>query len=136
MKKYILFYGLLAFSLLMLFQLSSMAIFQVGASRDWILMLVAVVSIAIGISFSKKKSAEPEVQKHEQLVPYSDSGLTEREYEVLCLLHEGLSNKEVANKLFISENTVKTHVSNLFVKLDARRRTQAIKKAKDLNIIT
>ncbi len=136
MKKYILFYGLLAFSLLMLFQLSSMAILQVGASRDWILMLVAVVSIAIGIFFSKKQSTEPEVQKHVQLVPYSDSGLTEREYEVLCLLNEGLSNKEVANKLFISENTVKTHVSNLLVKLDARRRTQAIKKAKDLNIIT
>ncbi len=137
MKKYILFYGLLAFSLLMLFQLSSMAIFKIGASSDWLLLLVAAVSIGIGIYFTKGKSQKeiPEEELINELAHFADIGLTEREYEVLCLLNQGLSNKEVAEKLFISENTVKTHVSNLLVKLDAKRRTQAIKNAKDLNII-
>ncbi len=139
MKKYVLFYGLLAFSMLMLFQLSSLAIFKVGASRDWILLVVAVVSIGIGIFYSKAQSSKnqiAEVSDTENLVHYSNSGLTEREYEVLELLNLGFSNKEVGEKLFISENTVKTHVSNLLLKLNAKRRTQAIKNAKDLKIIS
>ena len=62
-------------------------------------------------------------------------GLSKRELEVLNLMTAGLSNEEIAGKLFISLNTVKTHSSNLFVKLDVKRRTQAIEKARRLNII-
>ncbi|WP_298550235.1 LuxR C-terminal-related transcriptional regulator [uncultured Algibacter sp.] len=47
----------------------------------------------------------------------------------------GLSNQEIAEKLFVSESTIKTHVSNLLIKLDAKRRTQAIQISKSLNII-
>ena len=61
--------------------------------------------------------------------------VSKREMEVLALIAEGLSNQEIAEKLFISESTIKTHVSNLFVKLDVKRRTQAVSKAKELNII-
>jgi DNA-binding CsgD family transcriptional regulator len=63
-------------------------------------------------------------------------GISARELEVLHLVAEGLSNQEIADKLFVSLNTVKTHTSNLFLKLEASRRTQAIQKAKSLRIIS
>lgn len=62
-------------------------------------------------------------------------GLTSREFEVLQCIAAGLSNQEIAEKLFLSLNTVKTHTSNLFAKLDVQRRTQAVQKAKELGII-
>jgi DNA-binding CsgD family transcriptional regulator len=62
-------------------------------------------------------------------------GISKREYEVLELIAQGLSNQEIADRLFVSTSTVKTHVSNVLAKLDARRRTQAIQRAKELHII-
>lgn len=62
-------------------------------------------------------------------------GISKREHEVLELIASGLSNQEIADKLFVSINTVKTHSSNLFLKLEASRRTQAIQKAKELRLI-
>ena len=62
-------------------------------------------------------------------------GISNRELDVLNLMATGLSNEEIAGKLFISLNTVKTHSSNIFLKLDVKRRTQAVEKAKRLNII-
>ena len=62
-------------------------------------------------------------------------GVSDRELEVLALLAAGRSNKEIANQLELSPNTVKTHVANLFEKLEARRRTQAISRARELGII-
>lgn len=62
-------------------------------------------------------------------------GISKREHEVLELIAKGHSNQEVADKLYVSVNTVKTHLSNLFLKLDAARRTQAIQKAKELRLI-
>jgi NarL family two-component system response regulator LiaR len=62
-------------------------------------------------------------------------GLSARELEVLRLMAEGLSNQEIASRLFVSLNTIKTHSANIFEKLDVRRRTQAVDKAKKLNII-
>lgn len=61
--------------------------------------------------------------------------LSSREYEVLQLLSRGCSNADIADKLFLSLSTVKTHVSNLFFKMDVKSRTQAIEKAKRLKII-
>lgn len=65
----------------------------------------------------------------------SRSGISKRELEVLQLIARGLSNQEIADHLFVSLNTVKTHSSNLFLKLDVKRRTQAIEKAKRLSLI-
>jgi NarL family two-component system response regulator LiaR len=61
--------------------------------------------------------------------------ISKRELEVLQLMAEGLSNQEIAGRLFVSLNTIKTHTSNLFEKLEAGRRTQAIEKAKRLSLI-
>src|SRR5690606_933241 len=61
--------------------------------------------------------------------------LSNREYEVLQLLAKGYSNKDISEQLFLSESTIKTHVSNLFFKMDVKNRTQATEKAKRLKII-
>ena len=61
--------------------------------------------------------------------------LSKRELEILSLLAQGNSNQEIAAKLFVSLSTVKTHIQNLFEKLDVKRRTQAVEKAKRLNLI-
>jgi NarL family two-component system response regulator LiaR len=62
-------------------------------------------------------------------------GLTPRELEILELIAAGLSNREIAERVHVSENTVKTHSSRVFDKLGARRRTQAVQVAKDLRLI-
>jgi DNA-binding CsgD family transcriptional regulator len=62
-------------------------------------------------------------------------GITPRELEILGLIAAGLSNREIAEKLFVSENTVKTHSSRLFGKLNARRRTEAVRIAKSAGLI-
>lgn len=61
--------------------------------------------------------------------------LSKRELEILNLLAQGHSNREIGETLFVSLSTVKTHIQNLFEKLDVKRRTQAIEKAKRLNLI-
>lgn len=62
--------------------------------------------------------------------------LSARESEVLLLIAEGLTNRQIAERLFVSENTVKTHVNNIYAKLEVNRRTQAVARAKVLGIIT
>lgn len=62
-------------------------------------------------------------------------GITEREFEVLGLLAAGRSNKEIAQRLSVSPNTVKTHIARLFEKLEAARRTEAVLKARELGLI-
>ena len=62
-------------------------------------------------------------------------GISDRELEVLALLAAGGSNKEIARRLAVSPNTVKTHLTKLFAKLEARRRTEAIQRARELGMI-
>lgn len=62
-------------------------------------------------------------------------GISQREMEVLNLIAEGAANQEIADRLFVSLNTVKTHTSRLFEKLDVKRRTQAVEKARRLRLI-
>ena len=61
--------------------------------------------------------------------------LSKRELEILNLLAQGHSNQEIAAKLFVSLSTVKTHIQNIFEKLDVKRRIQAVEKARNLNLI-
>jgi ATP/maltotriose-dependent transcriptional regulator MalT len=77
-------------------------------------------------------SAEPFVpveSKREEL------GITRREFEVLELIAQGMSNREIAGKLYVSENTVKTHSSRVLDKLGAKRRTQAVQLGKELGLL-
>ena len=77
-------------------------------------------------------SAEPFTVNEEQ---QKQLGITKRELEILELIAQGLSNREIADKLFVSENTVKTHSSRLFDKLSAKRRTQAVQIGKEIGLI-
>lgn len=75
------------------------------------------------------QTAEVDEQLREKL------GISKREFEILELMSHGHSNQEIADKLFVSVSTVKTHTSNIFLKLDVKRRTAAVKKAQDLHLI-
>jgi NarL family two-component system response regulator LiaR len=75
----------------------------------------------------------PDFKLNEQVV--AQLRISKRELEVLQLMAGGLSNQEIAERLFVSLNTIKTHTSNLFEKLEVGRRTQAIEKAKRLSLI-
>lgn len=79
------------------------------------------------------------VNKEETFIPdkaiIEQLNLSKRELDVLTLMAGGLSNQEIASRLFVSLNTVKTHTSNLFEKMDVKRRTQAVDAAKRLHII-
>ncbi len=136
MRKTVGVFGLLALALLLLFKLSQYAIFSGDLKTEWAIAIVAVIFFIVGIYINKKSLANrPERQQPIDTKKIADLGLSKREYEVLQEISRGLSNKEIGEKLFLSESTIKTHVSNLLVKLDARRRTQAVQIAKELNII-
>jgi DNA-binding CsgD family transcriptional regulator len=106
--------------------------------------LFAGLGIWLGLKLTKKKEV---VVVKEVSVPAAtqsfslneerlkDLGITKRELEILALIAQGLSNREIADKLFVSENTVKTHSSRLFDKLRARRRTQAVQIGKEMGLI-
>lgn len=100
--------------------------------------LIALLFLGIGIWAGQKLSASPN-KKRDEFHPNTKAlaylGISERELEVLELLSEGYSNQQIADRLYISIHTVKTHVSNLLAKLEADRRTQAVNKAKSLNLI-
>ena len=103
---------------------------------EFVIARSAIVFFIIGIQINKKslhKSTYPSEEINHQKI--KDLEITSPEYEVFQAISEGLSNKEIANKLFLSESTIKTHVSNLLVKLNAKRRTQALQIAKDFQII-
>ncbi|OYU55910.1 MAG: helix-turn-helix transcriptional regulator [Chitinophagaceae bacterium BSSC1] len=111
-----------------------------------IALLFTALGIWLALKLSKPKlqtvviEKEVYVQKPDPgFVPdeiqLTKMGISKREWEVLTLMSQGLSNQEIANQLFVSLNTVKTHGSNLFLKLDVKRRTQAIEKAKRMGMI-
>lgn len=81
----------------------------------------------------KEIAVEPDFSLNEEAV--RKTGISKRELEVLALMADGLSNQEIADKLFVSLNTVKTHSSRLFEKLGVKRRTQAVERGKSLRII-
>lgn len=103
-----------------------------------------VLGIWVATQLAKPKIQTVIVEKEVYLPPSDDFTineveleklkLTSREYEVLQLLTQGCSNAEIAERLFLSLSTVKTHVSNLFVKMEVKNRTQAVEKANRLKI--
>jgi len=136
MKKTIFVFGLLILALLLLFQFSKYTLISGDSQIEYIMAFVALAFLGIGLFINKRTQKQTELTKQEiDLNKVEELGLSKREYEVLQEVALGLSNQEIAYKLFVSESTIKTHVSNLLVKLDAKRRTQAIQISKSLNII-
>ncbi|HPF10459.1 MAG TPA: LuxR C-terminal-related transcriptional regulator [Flavobacteriaceae bacterium] len=136
MKKTILTFSGIIFGVLALFQLSHYQITYSHLYSEVVVAIVAVVFLLMGLFIAKKKrqtaNEVPSTIDHHKI---ENLGISKREYEILQKISEGLSNKEIGARLFVSEHTVKTHVSNLFQKLEVKRRTQAVQKAKELNII-
>ena len=136
MKKTIVVFALLILALLLLFQIGKYAVVSGDLNTEIVLATIAIVLFFVGIYINKKslqKSKEHSAEINHKKI--KELEITTREYEVLQAISEGLSNKEIADKLFLSESTIKTHVSNVLVKLNAKRRTQAIQIAKGFHII-
>ena len=140
MKQVIIGFGLLITALLILFRVASVYHLYNDIGDDvWIAgfsLLFLVIGILLSRQLFLKKvivtQAAPASINHEQLLK---EGISKREAEILLLMHDGLSNQQIADKLFISENTIKKHISNIFQKLQVERRTEAVKKALELSII-
>lgn len=139
MKRTVILYGLVLASLVFLLKYFEYRLIVRDLSMEFYVGLVALVFTGLGIWAGLKLTRQriitvgPEfILNQSELIQL---GISKREHEVLALMAQGLSNQEIADKLFVSLNTVKTHSSNLFVKLNASRRTQAIQKAKELRLI-
>ena len=103
---------------------------------DVYLFLVASAFLVLGIVLGVRVFARPApVAFDGNPQARAALGLSEREHEVLHELAAGHSNKEIAANLHVSPNTIKTHVARLFEKLDAKRRTEAIRRARELGIV-
>ena len=108
-----------------------------------IALVFAILGIWLGVRLTRKKETiivkEVAVANSQPFTVNEDKlrelAITKRELEILELIAKGLSNREIAEKLFVSENTVKTHSSRLFDKLSAKRRTQAVQIGKELGLI-
>jgi len=145
MKRHILIYGLLGGALIFLLKWSEYRFLVVEHSLEIYGGLVAATFAALGIWLGLKLTRPREVVVVKEVPsggPFVlNSGMVEqlaitpRELEILDLIAQGLSNREIAGKLFVSENTVKTHSSRLFDKLGARRRTQAVQLGKTNGLI-
>ena len=135
MKKTILVFSILIIALLVLFQLGKYNMMYGNLEIEMVVAIIAVIFFFIGIYINKrslhKESSSYEIDRER----IKTLEISDREYEVLQLINKGLSNKEIGESLFLSESTIKTHVSSLLVKLNAKRRTQAVQIAKDYKII-
>ena len=139
LRKSIILYGLAMAVLMGILKFAEYRFFVRDLSLELYLGLVAVLFIVLGVWVGRRLT-RVKIINAESAFTVDDAalkklGITKREYEVLGLIAQGLSNNEIADKLFVSTSTVKTHTSNLFMKLDASRRTQALQRAKELQII-
>ncbi len=139
MKKTIFLYGLALAVLILIMRMIEYRFLVRDLTLEFYVGTLAIfftaLGIWVGLRFTRKKVVviRPEFQFNEK--EQLQRGISKRELEVLELMAQGLANQEIADKLFVSLNTVKTHSSNLFSKLEVSRRTQAIQKAKELNLI-
>jgi NarL family two-component system response regulator LiaR len=146
-KKTILAYGILGGVLIAVLKIVEYRFLVLEHSLEIYGGIVALLFSALGIWLGLKLTRTREtVVVREVPVPVAGPferngarleqlGITPRELEILEAMAAGLSNREIAERLFVSENTVKTHAARLFDKLSARRRTQAVQRAKEEGLI-
>jgi two-component system, NarL family, response regulator LiaR len=145
--KSLIFYGICMALLLFFLKWLELRFIIISYSLEIYIAAIALVFTLLGIWLALKL-AKPKTITVEKEIYISGGtpaeidektieklGLSRREIEVLQLMSEGLSNQEIGERLFLSLNTIKTHSSNVFDKLDVKRRTQAVEKAKRLRII-
>jgi DNA-binding CsgD family transcriptional regulator len=147
MKRHILIYGLVGGLLIVLLKVVEYRFLVIEHSIEiyggLVGLLFAGLGIWLGLKLTKTKEKvvikEVPVAAAERFTlnetRLQELGITPRELEILELIARGLSNREIAEQLFVSENTVKTHSSRLFDKLSARRRTQAVQLGKEFGLI-
>ena len=147
MKKYILIYGLCGGILIALLKVVEYRFLVVEHSIEIYGGLIALIFASLGIWLGLKLTRKKEVVVVKEVPVHApelfalneerlrEFAITKRELEILELIAKGMSNREIAEKLFVSENTVKTHSSRLFDKLSAKRRTQAVQIGKELGLI-
>ncbi|MGD0889417.1 MAG: helix-turn-helix transcriptional regulator [Acidobacteriaceae bacterium] len=147
MKRNVLICGLVGGVLITLLKWSEYQFLVLEHSLEIYGGLVAIIFAALGIWLGLRLTGprqrvvvkEVLVSAGEPFVPDDKKreylGITRREMEILALVAQGMSNREIAGRLFVSENTVKTHCSRAFDKLGARRRTQAVQLGKELGLL-
>jgi NarL family two-component system response regulator LiaR len=147
MKRHVLMYGLIGGILIALLQWTEYQFLVVEHSIEiyggLIAATFAVLGIWLGLKLTAKRQTivvrEVPVAAEGPFIPderkREDLHITRRELEILELIAQGLSNREIAEKLFVSESTVKTHSSRVFDKLGARRRTQAVQLGKEFGLL-
>jgi DNA-binding CsgD family transcriptional regulator len=108
---------------------------SLGFYTTLVAVIFATLGAWLGLQLIRKKIKviSPEFNVNEKSL--KTAGISKREYEVLTLISKGNTNQQIADKLLLSLNTVKTHSSNLYIKLGAKRRTQAVQRAKELQLI-
>jgi two-component system, NarL family, response regulator LiaR len=146
MKRHVLIFGLVGGLLIATLQYTEYRFVVIEHSVELygalIAILFATFGIWLGLRIARKRktivvrevlaTASPFVPNAAQ---QQSLGITARELEILTLIARGLSNREIATELFVSENTVKTHCSRAFDKLGAARRTQAVQRGKELGLL-
>lgn len=142
MKKIIVFYGIILAVLVVALRIIEYNYLMRNLTIEIYVGVIAVFFTFIGIWLGVKLINKPRpdiLSSYENFEINRETlkslGISEREKEVLWAMAQGLSNKEIAAKLFVSLNTIKTHSTNLYGKLNVSRRTQAIQKARKLNLI-
>lgn len=155
MKKTLLIYGLFLGVLGFLLKITEYWFWVKLNAFDIYIVLVSIVFLSVGLWLGRNLQQKNKEKTISQSVNIDDSprdnqervlsinenalahsGISKREHEVLVLIAKGMSNQEIADTLFVSQSTIKTHTSRLFEKLDVKNRTHAIVKAKELGIIT
>jgi len=140
-KKLLVFAGSFG-AILIILKTMEFFFFHYKFSLETYLGIIAFIFLVVGIYFGSKlgnkKNSEVTIQESNSTILNSsiETDLSTRELEVLLNVANGLSNKELAEKLFVSLNTIKTHTANIYSKLGVKSRTQAISKAKTLNLIS
>jgi DNA-binding CsgD family transcriptional regulator len=136
MKFQILIYGLIGGVLITVLKWTEYRFLIVEHSVEIYGGLIAAIFAALGIWLGIKLTATRRVPAAAPpVLPSVSTNMTRREVEILELIALGLSNREIAEKLCVSENTVKTHCSRVFDKLGAKRRTQAVQLGKEIGLL-
>lgn len=130
--KQVLAYGGLAAVLLISLQLLRNSYLLYDLSLELYLLMAGVPLLIVGIVLGRRLDSRRYLARLEQA---PESELTPKELEVLGAVADGLSNQEVADRLYVSLSTIKTHLQSIYSKLDVQRRTQAVERARRLELI-